>query len=162
MYLPTYASDTSYRHMWWLDSWQFTITTKFSFFLVQCNKLSIHCYYVTWNTIWNEWNQQITLVHAILVTWKLICVSYVFFHAEFKHVIRTALSCTGFVRQNFLKCNFNKFTACCHTTTVLNMAEANYILNIVWAWKLNRNKDSRHVSPITDSQTMQGQTYTNM
>jgi len=35
------------------------------------------------------------------------------------------------------------------------MAEAlNYILNTVWAWKLNHDKDSRHVSPITDSQTV--------
>jgi hypothetical protein len=28
------------------------------------------------------------------------------------------------------------------------------ILNITWAWKFNHNKDSRHVSPITDSQTL--------
>ena len=29
-------------------------------------------------------------------------------------------------------------------------------------WKLNHNKDSRHVSPITDSQTMLAQTCTDM
>jgi len=33
------------------------------------------------------------------------------------------------------------------------MAEAlYYILNIVWAWELNRNKDCMHVSQITASQ----------
>ena len=31
---------------------------------------------------------------------------------------------------------------------------------MVWVWKLNHNKDSRHVSPITDSQTVQVQTCT--
>jgi len=41
------------------------------------------------------------------------------------------------------------------------MAEAHYyILNIAWAWKLNHNKDSRHESPITDSQTVQAQICT--
>jgi hypothetical protein len=34
------------------------------------------------------------------------------------------------------------------------MAQAPYyIVNIVWARKLYHNKDSRYVSPITDSQT---------
>jgi hypothetical protein len=42
---------------------------------------------------------------------------------------------------------------------ILNMAEAVCILTIVWALKLNHNKGSRHVSPITDSQTVQAQTY---
>jgi len=37
---------------------------------------------------------------------------------------------------------------------ILNMAEAVYILNIVWALKLNHNKDGRHVSLITDNQTV--------
>jgi len=42
------------------------------------------------------------------------------------------------------------------------MAEARYyILNIVWAWKLNHKKDSWHESPITDSQTVQAQICTN-
>ena len=41
---------------------------------------------------------------------------------------------------------------------VLNMAdELYYNLNTVWAWKLNHNKDSRRVSPITDSQNLQAQ-----
>jgi len=41
----------------------------------------------------------------------------------------------------------------------LNVAGAfKYILNIVRAWKLNDNKECRHVSPITDSQTVQPQT----
>ena len=45
-----------------------------------------------------------------------------------------------------------------HYQYVLNIAEARYyILNIAWAWKLNHNKDSRHESPITDSQTVQAQ-----
>ena len=33
-------------------------------------------------------------------------------------------------------------------------------LNIVWARKVNHNKDSRHVSPITDSPTVYDQTCT--
>ena len=38
------------------------------------------------------------------------------------------------------------------------MAETLYcILNIEWAWKRNHSKDSRQVSPITDSQTVQAQ-----
>jgi len=40
---------------------------------------------------------------------KIICVSYVFFYAEFKFVIRIALPPTVFMWQNFLKCNFRKF-----------------------------------------------------
>jgi hypothetical protein len=42
-----------------------------------------------------------TPVHIIFVTRKLICVFHVFFHAEFKCVIRIALTPTGFVQQNF-------------------------------------------------------------
>jgi len=43
------------------------------------------------------------------------------------------------------------------------MAEAlYYILNTVWLLKLNHNKDSRYVSPITDSQTVQAQTCTDI
>ena len=46
---------------------------------------------------------------------------------------------------------------------IINMAEAHYyILNIAWACKLNHKKDSRHVSPITDSQTVQAQICTDM
>jgi len=41
---------------------------------------------------------------------------------------------------------------------VSSMDEAPYILNEVWGRKLNHNKDSRHVSPLTDSQTVQAQT----
>jgi hypothetical protein len=38
---------------------------------------------------------------------------------------------------------------------VLSMAEElHYILNIVWARKLNHNKDSTHVSSITNGQTV--------
>ena len=62
--------------------------------------------------------QQITLVNIIFVTWKLICVSYLFFHAEFKYVIRTALAHTFFVRENFLKCNFSRFSSFCYTTSM--------------------------------------------
>jgi len=32
-----------------------------------------------------------------------LCLSHVFFHAEFKYVIRTAVSPTVFVSENFLK-----------------------------------------------------------
>jgi len=39
----------------------------------------------------------IPLVNVISVAWKLICVYYAFFHAEFKYVIRIALPLTGFV-----------------------------------------------------------------
>ena len=59
----------------------------------------------------------------------------------------------------FLKRNFSKFGFFFVTLPVfLYMIVALYILKIVWAWKLNHNKDSRHVSPITDSQTVQAQT----
>jgi len=48
-----------------------------------------------------------------------------------------------------------------HYQYVLDIAEARcYILNTVWAWEFNHNKDSRHVSPITDSQTLQTQIRT--
>jgi len=43
------------------------------------------------------------------------------------------------------------------------MAEAlYYIFNIVWAWKLNHNKNSKNVSPITHSQTAHAQICTDM
>ena len=46
---------------------------------------------------------------------------------------------------------------------VLNMAEAlHYISITAWARKLHHNTDSRHRSPITDSQTVQAQTCTDM
>jgi len=35
-----------------------------------------------------------------------------------------------------------------------------YSCHIAWVWKLNHNKDNRHVSPIIDSQTVQVQTCT--
>ena len=35
--------------------------------------------------------RNVTLLNIMFVTWKLICVSYVFFQAEFKYVIRIAL-----------------------------------------------------------------------
>jgi len=41
------------------------------------------------------------------------------------------------------------------------MAKAlHYISNTVWACKLHHNANSRHVSPITDSQTLQAQICT--
>ena len=44
---------------------------------------------------------------------------------------------------------------------VINIIEVlYYILNIVWAWELTHKKDSRHVSPITYSKTVQTQTCT--
>ena len=51
-----------------------------------------------------------TPLNIIFVTRKIIRVSYVFFQAVFKCVIRTALSPTVFVRQNFLKCNCSEFS----------------------------------------------------
>jgi len=42
------------------------------------------------------------------------------------------------------------------------MAEKlHYILNILWARKLNHKIDCRHVNPITDSQTVQALICTN-
>jgi hypothetical protein len=35
-----------------------------------------------------------------------------------------------------------------------------YMLNIEWEWNFNHNKDSTSVSPITESQTVQAQTCT--
>jgi len=49
---------------------------------------------------------------------------------------------------NFLKCNYNECSCFVTLPDVLNKAEAlYYILNVVWAWKRNHDKDSRHVSP---------------
>ena len=54
---------------------------------------------------------------------------------------------------------FSKFSFLSHYQYVLNVAEALYdILNIIWTWNLNNNKDRRRVSPITDSRTVQAQT----
>ena len=95
------------------------------------------------------------------VTWESIFVSYVFFKAEFKYVTRTTLSPTVFcVREIFWNAILVKFSFfLSRYQYVLYMTVALYnILNIVWTWKLNHNKDSRHVSPITDSQTVQAQT----
>jgi hypothetical protein len=98
--------------------------------------------------------EHISLANIIFVPWKLMCVSYVFFHTEFKYVIRIALS-PRFCMTEFLKCNFSEFHYFLCYQYIINMAEAHYyILNIVWACKLNHNKDSRHVCPITDSQTV--------
>jgi hypothetical protein len=64
---------------------------------------------------------------------------------------------TEFFEMQFLRMYF--YLSPCRN--VLNIAEArHYILHIVWEWKLNHNKDSRHVTPITDSQTVQAQTCT--
>jgi hypothetical protein len=96
-----------------------------------------------------------SLVNIIFVTWKLICVFYVFFHANSNMLLEISQSPTVFVWQNFLKFSFSEFSwFFFHATSmVLNMAELYYILNIVWVWKLN-------ASPITDSQTVQVQTCT--
>jgi len=78
---------------------------------------------------------QKTQVNITFVTLKLIRVSNVFFHAEFKSVIRSALLPTIFVWKRFLKCNYSKFSFClsCYQH-ILNIAEAiYYILNIKWA-----------------------------
>jgi hypothetical protein len=59
----------------------------------------------------------------IFITWKLICVSRVFFHAEFEYVIRIALSPTVIVWQNFFKCSFREFSSLSRYQCVLNMAD---------------------------------------
>jgi hypothetical protein len=78
---------------------------------------------------------QKTQLNIMFVTLKLICVSNVFFHAEFKSVIRCALLPTIFVWKRLLKCNYSKFSFClsCYQH-ILNIAEViYYILNIKWA-----------------------------
>ena len=105
-----------------------------------------------------SYTHPVTPVNIIFVTWKQICVSYVFFHAEFKYGIRTALSPTVLVWQNFLKCSFSKFSFSVLLPVHFKYGWGSvYILSIVWVWKLNQNKESRHVSVITDSQTVQAQ-----
>jgi hypothetical protein len=68
----------------------------------------------------------VTSVNITVVAWKLICVPHVFPHAECKHVVRTALSPTVFVWQNFLKCNFSEFSFC-HATS-LNIRLRHFII----------------------------------
>ena len=90
----------------------------------------------------------------MFVTRKLICVHHVLFHTEFKYVIRIALSSSVSVWHNF----FSEFISLSRHKFALNMPEALYcILKKEWAWKHNHSKDSRQVSPITDSQTVQAQ-----
>jgi len=68
----------------------------------------------------------------------------------------------SFCVTEFWKCSIANFVLSCYQY-VLNMADVlHYILKIEWAWKLNHSKDNRHVSPITDSWTMQAQTCSNM
>jgi len=59
-----------------------------------------------------------------MVTWKVICVAYVFLHAEFKYIIRISLSPTVVVWLKFLKFSFSEFSFLSRYRYVLNMAEA--------------------------------------
>jgi len=105
--------------------------------------------------------RRVTLVNINFVTWEQTYVSHVFFHAEFKCVITIAVSPTLFVSENFLKCCLANLVVLSRYQYVLNAAQAlYYILNTTWEWKLDHNKDSRHVSPMRDSQTVQAQTCT--
>jgi hypothetical protein len=62
-----------------------------------------------------------------------LCLSHVFFHAEFKYVIRIAVSPKVFVSENFLKCYLANLDVLSSYQYVLNMAEALYnILNTMW------------------------------
>jgi len=110
-----------------------------------------------------EWylTRRVTLVNIIFVTWEQIYVSHVFFHVEFKYVIRIAVSPTFFGSKNFFKCYLANLFVLSRYQYVLNVAEdLYYILNTTWEWKLNHDKDSKHVSPIRDSQTVQAKTCT--
>jgi hypothetical protein len=51
-------------------------------------------------------NTVITLLNVIFITWKLFHVSYVFFHIEFKYVIRIALFTHSFCVTEFFKMQF--------------------------------------------------------
>jgi len=74
------------------------------------------------------------------------------------YVIRIATSPTVCVWQ-FSKWNFIVFIS--RYRYVLNMAKALHsISNTVWAWKLHHNTQRRHLSPITDRQTVQSQICT--
>lgn len=101
----------------------------------------------------------ITLVNIIFVTWTLIDVSYEFFHAEFKYVNRPTLSSTVLCDRSFQNTILANFLS--RYQHVLNMAEIlYYIFDTILAWKLKIiTQDSRHVSSITGSQTVQAQTY---
>jgi hypothetical protein len=73
------------------------------------------------------------MVNIIFVVWKLICVPYVFFHAEFKYISRITVSPTGFVRQ-FFNVIITSVVFVITIPDVLNMAEAlYYISNVVLA-----------------------------
>jgi hypothetical protein len=63
---------------------------------------------------------------------------------------------------NFLKCNFSEISFFFVPLPICFKYGWGtlHILNIVCTWTLNHNKDSKHVSPITDSLTVQTQTCT--
>ena len=107
----------------------------------------------TCRTLANIWWTYFTGKHNFCHMKTNVCFICIF-HTEFKYVIRIALS-PKFCVTEFLKCNFSEFHYFLCYQYIINMAEAlYYILNIVWASKLNHNKDSKHVCPIKDSQTV--------
>jgi len=62
---------------------------------------------------------QKTLVKIIFVTLKIICVSNVFFHVEFKCVIRSTLSPTVFMWKSFLNAILANLVFVCHAPSTL-------------------------------------------
>jgi len=57
-----------------------------------------------------------SLVNITFVTWKIVCVSYEFFHTAFKYVIRTAISPDVFCVTEFFLNAILKNLFFCHAT----------------------------------------------
>ena len=87
----------------------------------------------------------ITMVNITLFLKTNSCFLCIF-HAELKHTIRIALSPTGFCGKNIRNVNVDNLLF--------------VTLSLKYGGKLNWNKDSRHASPITASQTVPAQTCT--
>jgi hypothetical protein len=62
----------------------------------------------------------------------------------------------------FMKWNFSEFSFLSRYRYVLNRVEAFYFILNMWERKFNYDKDSRHVSPITDRQNVQARRSTDI
>jgi hypothetical protein len=105
--------------------------------------------------------QMITPANIYFVTWKLICFAYVIFHAELKYIIIIALSrklLRDWIFWNAILANLVFIAIPVCFKYVWGIC---FILN-TWGRRFNYNKDSKHVGPITERQTVQARGSTDM